>query len=268
MDGILRISPYTATGNTFVVVELLRESALTDEEKSQIVIDVVGERDGVIFVERSGEGLSFRMDYFNRDGRRAAFCGNGARVFARYLRDKYGLFGDLRFETSVGFLHAIVGEEVKVEMPRPRIDREIMEVLDDVPLVGKLVIVGVPHLTFKVTHKVTYERVWTEEDLFEHLMKYAPELRRKYDANVNFYRVLATGHIKVRTYERGVERETFSCGSGVTACAYVYAMENVSSLNHSETRNGYVVHVTTRGGLLKVHFETDGLYLSGGVVNE
>lgn len=264
MDGILDIVPYTATGNTFVVVELLPELSLIDEEKSQIVLDVVGERDGVIFVERPNGGLNFRMDYFNRDGRRAAFCGNGARVFAGYLHDKYGLRGDLRFETSVGFLHAIIGEEIRVEMPKPRIDRGILEVFHGVILAGKLVNVGVPHLTIGVTSN----GVCMEEDWGEHLMKYASDLRRKYDANVNFFRVLARGHIKVRTYERGVERETLSCGSGVTACAYVYALENFFSLNRYETVDDFTVHITTRGGLLKVHFETDRLYLSGGVVNE
>lgn len=261
LDSILNVSPYTATGNTFVVVELSEGVNICDEEKSRITLEVVGERDGVIFVERFGAAPGFRMDYFNRDGARAAFCGNGARAFVGYLRDKYGFSGALRFETNSGTLKALVGDEIKVQMPTPKLTGNVSELIGGTVYEGKFVIVGVPHLVFKVASNL----LETDAQVAD-LMEYASKLRWKFDANVNFYRPVSSKEIQVRTYERGVERETLSCGSGVTACAFVHMVEN-SAIDLHKNGENFVVRVATRGGTLKVHFEKGEFYLSGGVSN-
>ncbi|MFN6991470.1 MAG: diaminopimelate epimerase, partial [Fervidobacterium sp.] len=178
-------------------------------KKGDIVLKTVEERDGVIFVEKSGE--FYHMDYFNRDGNRASFCGNGARVFAYYINKTYytsSTSNEFMFSTNVGHLKAkITDSRVSVEMPKPK----LLSIVKYKTFEGALIEVGVPHVVFLVNNVDGID-----------LQSIAPKIRWEFDANVNFFEIISENNLKVRTYERGVERETLSCGSGITSTAYFY----------------------------------------------
>jgi len=246
-DRIGTMERYSATGNTFVIVDATQVE-IDDFEKEKIVLQVVEDRDGVIFVEKKNE--TFFMDYFNRDGKRATFCGNGSRAFLKFLKDKFGVSGKVSIQTNAGVLIGYATEEISVQMPEPRVER-VLPREELFGLEGALIIVGVPHLVVNVGNSI-----WNFD------MEIARQLRHKFNANVNLFNVLSDKGFEVRTFERGVERETLSCGSGTTATAFFikYYVNHDSALPDSLTAN-------TKGGMLRVLFDSDGIYLGGGVEN-
>ncbi len=240
----MKIHKYTAVGNSFIVIDST-DKTLTDLKKSEIVLSNVEERDGAIFVEvKDGK---FFMDYFNRDGKRSEFCGNGARTFFKFVSEKFNL-SEFSFLTYAGEIYGktFEGGEVSVTMPKPTEPEFVsMEEYE-----GFLLKVGVPHFVVNVETLETLENFDVDS--------VGRKLREILNANVNFYTVFEQSKIFVRTYERGVERETKACGSGSTATAYIYK---------TKTDNTNTVYVKTRGGNLTVIFENDTVYLKGGVEN-
>lgn len=204
---------YSANGNTFLMVDNT-ERSIRDEEKPSFVLANVGDLDGVIFVEEKNG--KFFMDYYNRDGSAAAFCGNGARAFAKYLMDcGYEKADAFTFISRVGEVKVVVEDGIWVRMPNVSELKEVR--VDD--LSGYFVVVGVPHFVLEVEN--------VDEVNVEELGRL---LRHKLDANVNFYQ-RGVDCVKVRTYERGVERETKACGTGVTAVfAVLERLEGVKEL--------------------------------------
>ncbi len=235
----MEISYYTATGNSFVMYDSVGKD-LTYEEKSELVLKNVGERDGMIFVEKKER---FFMDYFNRDGQRAEFCGNGARSFVRYLYDAgYAKEKNVVFDSFAGLVEGrLVDDEIMIRMPTIKMNEKLGSVE------GHYVIVGVPHYVVFVDN---VENVDVE--------KLGATLRRELDANVDFVEI-KTHEIKMRTYERGVEGETKACGTGATASAYVSKITRKLDLQK--------INVSVPGGKLKVIFKGKDVYLQGGVDN-
>ncbi|WP_448378214.1 diaminopimelate epimerase [Fervidobacterium sp.] len=246
--GITLTCKYSAAGNTFVVVDATK-TALNDMTKEKIVLEVVEDRDGVIFVEQRSK--RFFMDYFNRDGKRATFCGNGARAFLKFLSEYYDVFGEVSMETNAGVLKGYIGEKISVQMPDPVVNYFVpQEELSGFE--GIMITVGVPHLVMNVG-----KAIWGFD------MEIARLFRYKFNANVNLFNVLDSSTFEIRTFERGVERETLSCGSGTTATAYFvkYYILRDNKIPDKLTAQ-------TKGGILNVIFESDGIYLEGGVEHE
>ncbi|MFN3691611.1 MAG: diaminopimelate epimerase [Fervidobacterium sp.] len=253
---------YNATGNTFVLIDLVEiqknVEKVMENEKREIVLKTVEKRDGVIFVEKRGE--SYHMDYFNRDGNRASFCGNGARTFAYYINKTYynaSSSNEFIFSTNVGYLKAkITDSRVSVEMPKPK----FVSIVKYDTFEGALIEVGVPHVVFLVNNVDSIN-----------LESIAPKIRWEYDANVNFFEIISENNLKVRTYERGVERETLSCGSGITSTAYFYNFLYNSSRKKYEFAKFdelLVTKIKSRGGDLSVIFNEGEIFLEGGIKNE
>ncbi|ABS59938.1 MULTISPECIES: diaminopimelate epimerase [Fervidobacterium] len=245
MDKKLKIYKYNANGNTFILIDCL-DNTLDDSEKSEIVLKSVENRDGAIFVERNNN--LFHMDYFNRDGKRAAFCGNGARTFVNYLKEYYGLSGEVLFSTTSGMLKALVDEDVSVQMPNPKYVKQISYE----SFQGALIETGVPHIVIRV-----------ENVDFIDIENVAPEIRRIFDANVNFYDVVQEKFLRVRTFERGVERETKSCGSGITSTSFYYKYYILKDGKQPDE-----IKVLSLGGVLHVLFKENEVYLEGRVEHE
>lgn len=234
------VEKFTATGNSFIVCDIL-DTKLNDKEKSNFVLKNSKDRDGVIFVEkRDGQ---FFMDYFNKDGNRAAFCGNGARTFLYYLMKKGYVKEDLvKFYTYAGEITGkLTKNGVMIKMPASNMPQKLT--IDSFS--GFLLNVGVPHFVIFVDNVETID-----------VNKIGKQLREKLNSNINFVQVLDEKTIKIRTFERGVEAETLACGSGTTASAYVFNKSNLEK-----------IEVKARGGTLFVHFLNDGIYLEGGVEN-
>lgn len=182
------------------------------------------------------------MDYFNRDGKRAKFCGNGSRAFLKYLFDEgYINEGKIEFWSYAGVLEGIVEKDkVSVAMPAASsIERICLDSYE-----GYLITVGVPHF---VVRKENVEKIDVE--------KVGKHLRDLSNANVDFFEEISRGFLKIRTYERGVERETKACGSGATATFIVYRRET----RVTETT------LYTLGGPLRLYLSGRKIFLEGSV---
>jgi diaminopimelate epimerase len=249
------------THNDFV---LLPDADGTLELTAELAITLCNRRggigaDGVLRVVRSsadsdsiamaGQATWF-MDYRNADGSISETCGNGLRVFARYLLDA-GLAepGRLTIATRGGVVTAWadLDGDITVDMGPPVISAGTTAVIDDQVFEGVAVSVGNPHLVCVTDTDVNSLDLTTMPDVE---VPAFPE-----GVNVEFVNVIGERHAFMRVYERGIG-ETQSCGSG--ACAVVAALAAIEGTNAGE----YVVDVP--GGRLGVSFDDAGHVLLRG----
>jgi len=250
------------TGNDFVVLpDPDGELTLTAQRIAALCDRRFGiGGDGVLRVVRTDRlpaGAPFTgqaewfMDYANADGSVAEMCGNGVRVFARYLTD-HGLVSTGRFAvaTRAGLVGVVVdGDEISATMARPVLGGRSTAVLHGVGFTGTSVDVGNPHLVCPVDELSTLD-LDTPPDLDGEVFPHG--------ANVEF--VAATGeplHVRMRVYERG-SAETLSCGTGACAVAAV-------ALRDAGEQAGRVV-VDVPGGRLTITIDTAGCQLTGPAV--
>lgn len=226
---------YQGTGNDFVMIDN-RLGGFDDSIKN---VQFLCHRrfgigaDGLILIENA-EGFDFKMRYFNADGKEGSMCGNGGRCAVKFALDLCVFEKTCSFIAVDGPHHATVeNDEVSLGM----IDVE--GIFDETN--GYFLNTGSPHL------------VIFEEDL-DNLdvktkgaaIRYSDYWLSKGGANVNFVQIIDNENIKVRTYERGVEDETFSCGTGVTAAAIAASIKKGLCQK---------IKIQTLGGKLKVSFE-------------
>lgn len=176
--------------------------------------------DGVMLLVPARTGKAdWAWDFFNSDGSVAEMCGNGARCFARYVRKVTGQDRSFMFETVAGIIAAsFESDRVTVNLTKPK-DLKLNE---SVPLVsGNATIhslnTGVPHAVQYVPDADKAMVLEQGAEIRRHA-HFAPR-----GTNVNFVQVLGRNHIRVRTFERGVEGETLACGTGVSAAAMISA---------------------------------------------
>jgi diaminopimelate epimerase len=249
----------SGSGNDFVVF---------DNRRHRIAGDIGGfarrvcERrlgvgaDGLILLDKDRES-DFRMAYYNRDGSRAEMCGNGGRCVALFACAR-GIAGNrMRFRTDDGVHSALVKTDgVKLEMMEPRgLDLDVRLGLKERELTAAFIDTGVPHVVVAVDDAEKVDVLGLGREI-RNLPGFQPE-----GANADFAQLLGDGRVKVRTYERGVEGETLSCGTGCVAAAVVMGLRrSVSSP---------VTCVTASGETLKVYYRKksqsiEGVFLEGG----
>lgn len=237
-------------GNDFVVIDN-RGLKITDAGDLTRRICTRGlsvGADGLILVESSARA-TFRMRYYNNDGSLAAFCANGTRCAARFAFLNVIAGKKMTIETDAGIVGAEIndGGLVTLSLPAPWAFRPQRPLpVGSTVVRGSSIMVGVPHY-------VTFLRgdLWTQDIVpLGRAIRRHPELAPDGGANANFVVVRDTHAIEVRTYERGVEAETLSCGSGVVASA-------VTSALFGKVKSP--VSVLTRSGItLEVSFTLDG----------
>ena len=247
----MRFAKGHGTGNDFVLLPDAPEltphlvAALCDRRRG------IG-GDGVLRVAR-GRHADWFMDYWNSDGSYAEMCGNGVRVFARYLVSAGLATGpEIRIETRAGVVVAVVGEDlISATMPTPRVYAQSTATVLGRSFPGTAVDVGNPHL------------VCAADDLAAIDLTTVPGYDpRLFPAGVNVEFVVtdaepvdgADRHVRMRVFERG-SGETMSCGSGACAVAAV-------ALNGSPG----VVAVDVPGGRLFVTLDGSGCRLAGPAV--
>jgi diaminopimelate epimerase len=207
--------------------------------------------DGLILVESSARA-TFRMRYYNSDGSLGAFCGNGTRCAARFAFLNVIAGRKMTIETDAGIVGAEMGEggQVSISIPPPyafRPKRPVtlgMQTGVAQTIHGSSIIVGVPHYVIFLRGEL-----WQQEIAqLGRAVRRHPELQPD-GANVNFVVIRDDHSIEVRTYERGVEAETLSCGSGVVASAVTSALfSKVKSPVAVLTRSGVGYEVTFEMG--------------------
>jgi diaminopimelate epimerase len=191
--------------------------------------------DGIILL-RPSERASVRMVYHNADGSLADFCANGTRCAARASALLGIAPAEMTIETGYAVVPARVeGERVTLTLPLPTDveDERPLRLADGSTVRGSFLMVGVPHYTIFVEGGL-----WSMEiDAKGREIRHHPELPQ--GANVNFVLARGGGEIAVRTWERGVEGETLSCGSGVVASSFMSArLGKARSPLQVQTRSG------------------------------
>ena len=226
---------YQGTGNDFVMID--NRKNIFDKSDLRLIHQLCDRRfgigaDGLILIEKSDD-FDFNMIYFNADGSQS-FCGNGSRcavAFASYL----GIVGNKAMFLAIDGEHeAWMNENGEVSLKMH--DVENIEKGNDY----YFIYTGSPHYIVDVKD-VNLINVFEEGKKVRYNSRFKQE-----GTNVNFVHYHSDG-LDIRTYERGVEDETLSCGTGVTASALSWADKNKSTIGKIE--------VNTKGGKLKVAFK-------------
>ncbi|TAE13338.1 MAG: diaminopimelate epimerase [Bacteroidetes bacterium] len=240
---------YQGTGNDFVMID---DRSMSFPAQDRAYIARLCDRrfgvgaDGLILIQHA-EGYDFRMVYFNADGGEGSMCGNGGRCTVRFAQ-QLGII-----ETQTRFI-AVDGEhEARIE--GERIYLKMQDVQDIEPTSEYIFLnTGSPHTVTFVRDLANFD-VTTAGKAIRYNARFAEK-----GTNVNFVEKVGEQTIFVRTYERGVEAETYSCGTGVTACALVSCLQQgIAS----------PINIKTLGGDLQVSFESAGksgfrnIYLAG-----
>lgn len=241
---LVDFSKMAGGGNDFVIIDN-RRGVITNAPR---VAERICTRrlsagaDGLILIESSPRA-TFRMRYLNRDGSEADFCANGTRCAARFAFLNVIAPRKMTIETPAGVMGAEIHEkEVLLSLPSPqafRPDRSLQ--VGTITVHGSSLLVGVPHFV------IFLERDLWKQDIepLGRKIRYHPDLVPDGGANVNFVVVEDQHSIALRTYERGVEEETLSCGSGVIASVSVSALfGRVKSPVGVKTRSGIRYEVT------------------------
>lgn len=212
--------------------------------------------DGLIFLEDApaDSGLDYRWHFYNADGSRAEMCGNASRCTAS-LALQIGLAGEAHvFGTDAGPIRARVldgGSRAKVQLTEPvdqRLDLDV-DLGEGTSLPMHFVNTGVPHAVH-FADEVKDMDVARIGASVRYSKTFAPA-----GTNANFAAVHDSRTVSLRTYERGVEAETFACGTGAAATVV---------LSHALGLTGPEVNVTTTGGeVLGISIEEGGVFLSG-----
>ena len=245
----LDFTKMNGAGNDFVVVD--NRDLLLTLSTDQIAALCNRHRgvgaDGLLMVEPAQTGADFRMRYYNADGGEAEMCGNGARCFARFASRLEGTRQQaVRFETQAGVITAeCLGEHVRLGMSDPHSYSPPTGIqVNGRELSISFLNTGVPHAVVEVADLASVD-VRADGSAIRHHTHFAPR-----GTNVNFTCAVEPGHIRVRTYERGVEDETLACGTGVVACALIH---------HLATGTPSPVSVEVKGGdTLTVGFSATG----------
>ena len=245
----LTFSKMAGGGNDFVVIDN-RAGRVEDAEALARRICThhlsVG-ADGIILIENTPRA-TFRMRYFNADGSLGDFCGNGTRCAARFAFVNVIAPKRMTIETGAGTVGAEVsdGGHVTLTLPPPHSYQPNRTLrVGDRLIHGSSIIMGVPHFVVFLR-----DDLWSQDIVaLGRVLRNHPDLQPA-GANINFVVVRGPHSIEVRTYERGVEAETLSCGSGVVASSAISALFGKTKAP---------VEVLTRSGItLEVSFALDG----------
>lgn len=252
---IVHFSKYHGTGNDFVMIDGRTQD--TSQFDTNLIHRLCDRRfgiggDGLIILEQ-GDQVDFNMRYFNADGREGSMCGNGGRCITAFANHLGIISTDASFKGIDGMHWASIlpGGDIRLKLK----DVEGIKSLKD----GYLLDTGSPHFV-KFLSGLDHIDVTRDGKEIRHQARFGPG-----GVNVNFVETGSkSDQISVRTFERGVEAETYSCGTGVSAaaiCAYLH--QKADKLTY---------HVETRGGSLKVSFNTKNnskfteVYLTGPAV--
>ena len=208
----MKIWYMNGAGNDFMVVDA--RGLDLDFEKMALELCAINGADGFMAVDHS-DVADFRLHFYNSDGSRGEMCGNGSRCICRFAYEN-GIAGEnMTVQTDAGLVYGrrIDENQYRVQLNNPGIlDLHRKE---DAAYV-ELGCPGVPHGVLEIPGLE-----WTQREQLREMAKalrYDPAFPK--GANINLYTWLGDAHIRILTYERGVEDYTLACGTGTasTAC--------------------------------------------------
>lgn len=232
----VEFTKYEGTGNDFLLLDNLSGQY---DDLTIVQIQKMCKRrfgigaDGLIKINKTSSA-AFYMDYYNADGSQS-FCGNGARCAVHFAREiGIDVNQTIQFDAIDGIHEAsIQGDLVKLKMI-------------DVPSIEKKgeafeLYTGSPHY-IELSDDISSKHVIS----LGRSIRFSEPYKER-GINVNVLKKIDTNNIAIATYERGVEDETLSCGTGATACALLWDFISTESFNE--------VYVKVKGGELSVQFE-------------
>ncbi|WP_375235864.1 diaminopimelate epimerase [Winogradskyella sp.] len=232
----MKFYKYQGTGNDFIIID--NRSLLFDKTNVKNIAKLCDRRfgigaDGLILLENHPK-VDFRMVYYNADGNESSMCGNGGRCITAFAKFLGVINNETTFEAIDGMHKAEVENGIVSLQMKDVSDIETFET-------HSFLDTGSPH------------HVELVNDLKDYDVKFHGE-RIRYGApynetgsNINFVNQISDNKFAVRTYERGVEDETLSCGTGVTAVAI--------AMHKSGATTSQDVTLQTEGGELKIAFD-------------
>ena len=234
---------FHGTGNDFILIDNRMGRVFNPEQIRLWCNRHLGiGADGFILIEDDSAGTDFYMRYFNADGEEASLCGNGSRCAVALAHHLYLIDKDCAFRAFDGIHQATILKQssyswqVSLQMNEVTVIQEF----DD----GYFTDTGSPHF-------VQFKENLDQFDILQEGKLLRHDARFGEGCNINFIDY-KNDVLYVRTYERGVEDETLSCGTGVTASAIIL-------INDQNRPDGlYTVPVVTPGGNLTVKFNKKG----------
>ena len=230
---LLQFYKYQGTGNDFVILDNREGSIHLSKEQVALLCDRhfgIGS-DGLMLLNKH-ETYDFEMVYYNADGALGTMCGNGGRCLTKFAFDKGIQTSSYNFIASDGEHQAVIDENGWIHLKM--IDVQEVSLVHEATVLNT----GSPHYIKPVSGLSNYD-VFTEGKKIRYNETY-----NKVGINVNFVE-WNENELFVRTYERGVENETFSCGTGVTAAAIAMSTDTIGA---HETK------IRTLGGRLLIKF--------------
>lgn len=237
----MKFYKYQGTGNDFVMID--NREKFFPKHNTDLIARLCDRRfgigaDGLILLENDTE-TDFRMVYYNSDGNESSMCGNGGRCIVAFAR-QLGIIKDQTTFIATDGPHFATIETNRVSLQ--------MKDVDEVAIFKNHVFLdtGSPHHV-EFSDDLENMDVKTEGAKIRY-----SDLYGKAGSNVNFVKQLGENYFAIRTYERGVEDETLSCGTGATAVAI--AMDMLKKVTSQE------IGVKVIGGDLKVSYTKDNIY--------
>lgn len=242
----MHFAKYTGCGNDFILIDGRSHPAITTKQISTLCDRHQGiGADGVILLERSQKAL-LKMTIYNQDGSQAEMCGNGIRCLHHFAGQLH-FPSNLQIETPSGIYTTSETHNglIAVQMTAPKLGISSYTIEG---ITCDATFTGVPHLVCQVENVLM-----VDVQKMGRLLRFHPTFKPS-GTNVNFVQIESADRLLVRTYERGVERETLACGTGAIAAAYVHSQKE-RKLSGERT-----IEVKTRSGesLITEFFYRDG----------
>jgi diaminopimelate epimerase len=228
---------YQGTGNDFVMID--NRLSIFPKDNIQLIAHLCDRRfgvggDGLILLENDS-ATDFKMVYYNSDGNQSSMCGNGGRCLVAFAKKLNLIHNNTTFIATDGLHHATIAEDGIVSLQ--------MKDVSDVKIAPGYVFLdtGSPHHVQLVDDLDHYD---VKENGVR--IRYG-DLYGNEGSNINFVEQIDDANFSMRTYERGVEDETLSCGTGATAVAI--------AMNVLGKTKGNSVNLNVKGGKLGVSFD-------------
>jgi diaminopimelate epimerase len=254
---------YQGTGNDFIIID--NRNLIFPKDNIQLIQKLCNRRfgigaDGLILLENEN-GIDFKMVYYNSDGNQSSMCGNGGRCLVAFAKHLNIISTKATFSAADGLHGASILQNGVVSLQM----KDVVTVRTEAKYT--FLDTGSPHHV-QLVDDLQSLNVKEVGCAIRYSDLYGPE-----GSNVNFVKQIAPNHFAIRTYERGVEDETLSCGTGATATAIAMYVQNASySDDHSfiskaevsenkSQKNNIVQNIEVQGGSLQVAFtENNGVF--------
>lgn len=213
MKSKLKFSKYQGAGNDFILIDNRQQSF--DRGNQALVASLCDRRFGIgadgLMLLQERNGYDFEMIYYNADGKEGSMCGNGGRCIVAFARDLDIISDNTDFLAVDGPHHATLDEEL-VNLQMVDVDTYLLD--------GDAYVLhtGSPHYV-QFVNELQHKNVYSDGSSIRNSPAY-----KKEGINVNFVEKENDGYF-LRTFERGVENETFACGTGATAAAMSVALQ-------------------------------------------